>query len=58
MVPLDMLDCEVGKQNENEAELLAALEMLFELLEEYAPVWYTEEHHNKAVAALTCKRSH
>ena len=29
-----------------------ALEELFELLEEYAPVWYTEEHHNHAVNAL------
>jgi hypothetical protein len=29
-----------------------ALEELFELLEEYAPVWYTEEHHNHAVHAL------
>src|SRR6516225_9685108 len=25
---------------------------LFNLLEQYAPVWYTEEHHNRAVAAL------
>ena len=25
---------------------------LTNLLEEYAPVWYTEEHHNRAVAAL------
>ena len=25
---------------------------LFSLLEQYAPVWYTEEHHNRAVAAL------
>ena len=24
---------------------------LFELLEEYAPAWYSEEHHNRAVAA-------
>lgn len=24
---------------------------LFELLEEYAPVWYTEQLHNRAVAA-------
>jgi len=29
-----------------------ALMELFELLEEYAPAWYTEEHHNRAVAAL------
>jgi hypothetical protein len=30
----------------------AALKALFELLEEYAPVWYTEEHHKLAVEAL------
>jgi hypothetical protein len=24
---------------------------LFELLEEYAPVWYGEGHHNRALAA-------
>jgi hypothetical protein len=24
---------------------------LFHLLEEYAPVWYTEQHHNRAVVA-------
>jgi len=29
-----------------------ALRMLYELLESYAPVWYTEEHHEKAEAAL------
>ena len=28
------------------------LEELFQLLEEYAPTWYTEEHHNRAVEAL------
>lgn len=25
---------------------------LFILLEEHAPVWYTEQHHSRAVAAL------
>jgi hypothetical protein len=30
----------------------AVLEELFVLLEEYGPQWYTEEHHNRAVAAL------
>jgi hypothetical protein len=25
---------------------------LFKLLERYAPVWYTEEHHKQAAAAL------
>jgi hypothetical protein len=29
-----------------------ALKMLYDLLEEYAPSWYTEEHHDKAEAAL------
>jgi hypothetical protein len=30
----------------------AVLEELYKLLEEYAPAWYTEEHHNRALAAL------
>jgi len=30
----------------------AVLEELFLLLEEYGPMWYTVEHHNRAVAAL------
>lgn len=30
---------------------------LFELLETYAPTWYTEEHHNRAVAALRVRGS-
>jgi len=29
-----------------------AFRELFNLLEQYAPVWYTEGHHNRAVAAL------
>lgn len=33
-------------------ETNAALRELFELLEDYAPAWYTEEHHNRAAAAL------
>jgi hypothetical protein len=44
----------------NEAEHLAAeilklreaLKMLYDLLEEYAPLWYTEELRDKAQAAL------
>ena len=28
------------------------LKELVELLEDYAPVWYTEENHQRAVAAL------
>ena len=29
---------------------------LFELLEEYAPLWYTEEHHNRIEIALRIQR--
>ncbi len=32
------------------------LEELFYLLEDYAPTWYTERHHNRAVAALLGRR--
>ena len=28
------------------------LEELFVLLEDYGPVWYTQEHHDRAVDAL------
>jgi len=35
-------------QSPSEAEVLLEL---FNLLEQYAPVWYTEEHHNRALAA-------
>jgi hypothetical protein len=33
-------------------EPLAVLREMFELLEDYAPIWYTEELHNRAAAAL------
>ncbi len=32
--------------------LVEALSDLHQLLEEYAPTWYTEEHHRKAESAL------
>ncbi len=32
--------------------LIEALSDLHSLLEEYAPAWYTEEHHRKAESAL------
>jgi hypothetical protein len=34
------------------ARLVEALSELHNLLEEYSPSWYTEEHHRKAEAAL------
>ena len=34
------------------AALVEALTELYELLEQYAPMWYTKKHHDKALAAL------
>ena len=34
------------------ADAQAILRELFELLEDYAPMWYTEELHNRAASAL------
>jgi hypothetical protein len=34
------------------ADSLAVLRELFELLQDYAPIWYTEELHNRAAVAL------
>lgn len=34
------------------AKVAEVLRELFNLLEEYAPVWYTEEHRDRAVAVL------
>jgi hypothetical protein len=31
------------------------LEELFTLLEDYAPVWYQQQHHDRAIAALLGK---
>ncbi len=33
-------------------ETKTVLNELFELLEDYAPVWYKQEHHDRAMAAL------
>jgi hypothetical protein len=43
---------EPGAQEQRPPTQRVVLEELFKLLEEYAPTWYTEEHHNRAVAAL------
>jgi len=37
-------------------QLEDALLELYNLLEEYAPSWYTEEHHNRAESALRSLR--
>jgi hypothetical protein len=42
----------VGREAVSPVDPMAVLAELFDLLEEYAPAWYTEEHHDRAVAAL------
>ena len=52
---LDLADSHRKQDSELDASAPTAhevLEELFLLLEEYAPAWYTEEQHNRAVAAL------
>lgn len=49
------------RHNENKSErtlLIEALSDLHSLLEEYAPAWYTEEHHRKAELALRSRRQY
>jgi hypothetical protein len=44
-----------GHAKDQSAEIVKlrqALKMLYDLLEAYAPHWYTEEHHDRAEAAL------
>jgi hypothetical protein len=38
--------------------LIEALSDLHNLLEQYAPAWYTEEHHRKAESALHTGRGY
>lgn len=46
-------DREIRQLKDNQKKLMATLQMLFDLLEEYAPRWYTQEHRDKAIAALS-----
>ena len=45
-------DREIRQLKDNQKKLVAALQMLFDLLEEYAPLWYTQKHRDKAIAVL------
>jgi hypothetical protein len=47
---------DVVERRKNEAKLVSALEVMFGLLEEYGPTWYSEECHNQALAALDSSR--
>jgi len=43
----------MGSRNERTPlNAFAVLQEMFELLEEYSPIWYTEELHNRAKAIL------
>ena len=48
----EVLEDEIVRLREELKQILDALQMLFDVLEEYAPCWYTEEHHERALAAL------
>jgi hypothetical protein len=51
-------DLKVAPDAENPTEpsnVRIVLEELFALLEDYAPVWYKQKHHDRAVAALLGK---
>ena len=45
-------DREIRQLQDNQKKLVATLQMLFDLLEEYAPRWYTQQHRDKAIAVL------
>ena len=42
----------ISMDHREPAKGIGVLRELFELLEDYAPSWYTEELHNRAAAAL------
>ena len=48
----ESLECESDRVGQEQEAVRGALKMLFDLLEEYAPLWYTEEHHRQALSAL------
>lgn len=42
----------IRELRKNQEKLVGALQMLVDLLEDYAPRWYTREHHDLACEAL------
>ena len=53
----EILEDEVVRLREEQKQTLDALQMLFDLLEQFAPCWYTEEHRDQALAALAVAAS-
>jgi len=45
-----------GRARTSHLKVVEALSDLYQLLEEYAPRWYTEAHRRKAQAALFSKK--
>lgn len=43
---------EFGKLRDNQRRLVAALQMTFDLLEDYAPLWYTRKHRDLLTTTL------
>lgn len=49
---------EIVRLRQEQRQILDVLNMLFDLLEAYGPSWYTEEHHDRALSALSVSASH
>jgi hypothetical protein len=47
------LECDIVRLRQEHKQLRETLNVLFELLEEYAPSWYREEYREVAVAAVS-----
>jgi hypothetical protein len=41
-----------GRKERQSVDSKAVLAELFKMLEEYAPGWYTKDHHNRVLAVL------
>jgi hypothetical protein len=46
----------VAEKKRDRVLLTKAFTEIYELLEEYAPPWYTQEHHERVKAALSLLR--
>ena len=44
---------ELRKLRDNQKHLVAALQMAFDLLEDYAPLWYSQKHRDLLTTALS-----
>jgi len=48
----------VRKMRSPQKQLLEVLSELRDLLEDYSPAWYTEEHHQRVESALHVRKRH